>query len=181
MPVTMEEVRAVLDPEEPDYAAAALLGPEALPHLRELVESGDPMLASKAAYAAGMIDGDEAVEVLREAARSDEPTVRVAAAASVANLGADTSAELLEGLVADDDPGVRKVARAAVPEDAPASLRARLEELPDEPPAGGDAAAPSTGPPIVGGLMPGEQPGGGTMPGDRVGLMPGESRDDMNG
>lgn len=180
MPVTMEEVRAVLDPEEPDYAAAALLGPEALPHLRALVESGDAMLASKAAYAAGMIDGDEAVEVLREAAQSDEPTVRVAAAASVANLGADTSAELLEGLVADDDPGVRKVARAAVPEDAPASLRARLEELPEEPSAGGDAGTAGTGPPTIG-LMPGERPGGGTMPGDRDGLMPGESRDDMNG
>src|SRR5262245_37508689 len=179
MPVTMDEVRAVLDPEEPDYAAAALLGPEALPHLRALVESGDPMLASKAAYAAGVIDGDEAVDVVREAAQSDEPTVRIAAAATVPNLGSDASAELLEGLVADDDPGVRKVARAAVPEDAPASLRARREELPDEPPAAGDA--PSTGPPIVGGLMPGEQPGAGKMPGERGGLMPGESRDDMNG
>jgi hypothetical protein len=107
--------------------------------------------------------------------------VRVSAAATVANLGADASAELLEGLVADDDPGVRKVARAAVPEDAPASLRARLEELPDEPPAAGDAGAGGSGPPTIGGLMPGEQPGRGTMPGEHGGLMPGESPDDMNG
>jgi hypothetical protein len=38
MPVTMEQVRAFLDPEEPDYQQAAQLGPEALPHLEELGE-----------------------------------------------------------------------------------------------------------------------------------------------
>ena len=46
MPVSMEQVRAHLDRDEPDYPAAAQLGPEALPHLRQLAQGDDPMLAS---------------------------------------------------------------------------------------------------------------------------------------
>ena len=55
MPVTMKQVRAALDPEEPDYEKAAKLGPEALPHLEKLISRKDPNLASKAASLAGMI------------------------------------------------------------------------------------------------------------------------------
>ena len=44
------QVRKYLDPEEPDYkAAAAALGAEALPVLESLVRGADPLLASKAA------------------------------------------------------------------------------------------------------------------------------------
>jgi HEAT repeats len=179
MAVTMEEVRAVLDPDEPDYSAAALLGPEALPHLQALVAGDDPMLASKATYAAALIGGDQGVAVVREAASSEEPVVRVAAAASAANLTAEESSDVLAGLLRDPDAGVRKVARNAVPEDAPAALREQLEQEPDEPSAGDYE---TLDPRVVHGLMPGEQPGGGgTMPGEGDGLMPGEQPRDMNG
>jgi len=172
MAVTMEEVRAMLDPEEPDYSAAVLLGPDALPHLQALVAGDDPMLASKATYAAGLIGGEEAVAVVRDAAASEEPVVRVAAAASAANLTAEESGEVLASLVRDPDPGVRKVARNAVPDDAPAALREQLSQEPEEP---GEGDLETHDPRIVYGLMPGEQPGGGgTMPGERDGLMPGE-------
>jgi hypothetical protein len=49
-------VRAALEPEEPDYAAAAQLGP-AVPHLQTLIQGDDPMLASKASYLASLIQG----------------------------------------------------------------------------------------------------------------------------
>lgn len=81
MTVTMEQVRQVLEPEEPDYAAAARLGPGSLPHLRELAEGADPMLASKAVYAASLLDGDQGGAVVAGAARSADPVLRVAAAA----------------------------------------------------------------------------------------------------
>jgi hypothetical protein len=70
MAVTSEQVRAALTPEEPDYEAAAELGPEALPHLQRLVEGADPNLASKAAYLAGRIGDPEAASILETAAAS---------------------------------------------------------------------------------------------------------------
>jgi HEAT repeat protein len=118
MTVSMEDVRRVLDPEEPDYEAAAQLGSDALPHLEALVAGDDPMLASKAAYAASLLEGATGQEVVRVAARSDDPMVRVAAAAAARNLPAQSAKDVLAGLVTDDDPGIRKVARASAPEDA---------------------------------------------------------------
>lgn len=50
MSITMNDVRALLDPDEVDYSEAQKLGPEAIPFLMELVQGGDLGLASKAAY-----------------------------------------------------------------------------------------------------------------------------------
>ena len=111
MPVSMEDVRKVLDPEEPDYSAAARLGEDALPHLEVLVRGDDAMLASKAAYAASLIEGGS--DVVEVAAGSDDPVVRVAAAAAVRNLPGDRARPMLRQLSEDDDPGIRKVARAS--------------------------------------------------------------------
>lgn len=81
---TETQVRKYLDPEEPDYpAAAAALGVEALPVLETLVQRGDPLLASKAAYLASLIPHEHAARVLEQAAQSDHPTVRIAAAAGL--------------------------------------------------------------------------------------------------
>ena len=53
--VTLEEARAPLEPEEPDYEQAARnLGPNALLHLDRLLAGDHPMLASKAANLAGL-------------------------------------------------------------------------------------------------------------------------------
>jgi hypothetical protein len=53
--VTMKQVLALLDVDEPVYAEAAGLGAGALVHVEALIEGPDPMLASKAAFLAGMI------------------------------------------------------------------------------------------------------------------------------
>ena len=57
MAVTMQQVLAQIDKDEPDYERAAKLGKGALPHLRQIIEADDPMLASKATYAASLIGG----------------------------------------------------------------------------------------------------------------------------
>ena len=111
MSVSMDDVRKVLDPDEPDYAAAARLGEEALPHLERLVREDDRMLASKATYAASLIEGGS--DVVAAAARSEDTVVRVAAAAAVRNLPNGEARRMLQQLADDDDPGIRKVARAS--------------------------------------------------------------------
>ncbi|HVK24326.1 MAG TPA: hypothetical protein VM677_23470 [Actinokineospora sp.] len=179
MAITFEQVRAVLIPEEPDYAAAAALGTEALPHLKSMVEGGEPMLAAKAAYVASLIDDEGSVDILMAAAAHSEPSVRVAAAAGTRNLAQGRAEAVQATLAEDEDAGVRaKNAQAAGRDDAEiwASAEATVE-----------SAEPEPEPPSTEGLMPGERAdvdlAEGMMPGESAvvpqaiaaeGLMPGE-------
>jgi HEAT repeat protein len=182
MSVTKKDVLAVLEPDEPNYAAAAALGTESLPILQDLVAGDDPMLASKAAYAASMLSGDQGLSVVLAAAHSDETIVRVAAASAARNLPSSAAGDVLKDLFDDADQGVRKVARSSLPPDASDTLRqlARPERSPAQAEgAGGQAsAAPDA---LLGVVMPGEAPAGaagaGRMPGEAAspGLMPGET------
>jgi hypothetical protein len=136
MTVTMDQVRVALAPDEPDYdRAASELGPEALPHLSQLVLTGDPQLASKVPYLAGRIATEESTEVLQEAARSENAVVRVAAAENVSNLPAQEASDILIGLVADEDRGVRRIAlESAVDVEATEELRARVAQISESDP-----------------------------------------------
>jgi HEAT repeat protein len=110
MPIALDQVRRLLDPDEPDYAAAARLGPELLPHLKALVDSGNVHYGSKAAFLASLIDHDQAVEILRRAAKSPSPLVRAAAAGGTRSMTRPTAAGVLLALLEDRDAGVRKLA-----------------------------------------------------------------------
>jgi HEAT repeat protein len=134
MPVTMEQVRAALGPDEPDYVGASRLGPEALPYLSQLILSGDPELAPKAASLAGRIAAEGSAEVLQTAARSENPVVRVAAAAAARNLSTEEASAVLFGLVGDENRGVRQFALQSVGADATDSLRARVAEISESDP-----------------------------------------------
>jgi HEAT repeat protein len=114
MPMTMQEVLARLDTDEPDYAALATLGPEAVPHLKVLVRSDDPGIAAKAAYLASMIESDESTDVIEAASASPHDIVRVAAAAGMRNLAPARAGPTVERLLDDKDAGVRKQALHAV-------------------------------------------------------------------
>jgi HEAT repeat protein len=109
MPITMEDVLAVLTQDEVDYARAQQLGPEAVPYLDRLVRGEDLNLASKAAYLASLIESELSAEVLAAAAARPEPVVRVAAASGVRNLDDKRAERLIDRLAHDADPGVRKV------------------------------------------------------------------------
>lgn len=127
--VTMQEIRAILDSEEPDYALAAKLGPGALTHIETLIKGTDPMLASKAAYLAGLIQDAQSTTVLKLAAQSKYPEVRIAAAAGARQLTSHATSEVLLDLMEDQDPGVRKIALKSTPLDAAPLLRAKIEKL----------------------------------------------------
>jgi HEAT repeat protein len=129
MPVTMEQVRAALDPEEPDYEQAAKLGPEALPHLERLISRKDPHLASKAASLAGMIDDERAARVVEKAAKHEDARVRVAAAYSAQYLSAEDASRVLTTALSDRDVGVQKVALKSVPKELTPELRSKIEAI----------------------------------------------------
>lgn len=130
MPVTLEEVRAALAPEELDYQKAAKeLGVEALPHLERLIAAAQPLLASKAAYLAGVIGSPASVPAIERAARSGDARVRIAAASAVQHLSAAAASDVLLTLVDDADVGVQKTALRSVPTAASAVLRSRVEGL----------------------------------------------------
>jgi HEAT repeat protein len=129
MAVTMSDVLAEIDKDEPDYPeAAAKLGAEALPLLQQIVEADDPMRASKAAYLAALIGGPDAAPVLERAAAHGDARVRVAAAHA---LGTDAGAPpaLLERLLDDEDAGVRKVALRSAGDRKATHLKAKINAM----------------------------------------------------
>jgi|SRR5215210_1219781 len=125
----MEQVRAELDSDEPDYERAAGLGPEALPHLEQLAKGEDPMLAPKAVYLTALVRHERSASLLEQAARSDDPRIRVAAASAAGHLAQDSASDVLLPLVTDADVGVRKVALKSVPARPKPELRTTIEEL----------------------------------------------------
>jgi HEAT repeat protein len=136
VPITLDQVIALLAPDEPDYRAAAeALGPEAAPHLERLVAGPDEALATKAAYLASLI-GPEADRAVLAAAEDSRPVVRVAAATGLRNLESRVAVEAAERLLGDNDAGVRKTAIRSAPGAVRRELRGMIERLskddPDE-------------------------------------------------
>lgn len=180
--VTMVDVKAILDPDEPHYGRIRDLGPDALEYLEVLTDSGDEMLASKATYAASLLADDQGADLVERAAASDDEVVRVAAAAGLRNLGATRASKLAAALAADADEGVSKTAQLS-------AVAHPSSEVSDAAGLSGEAARAkdaSTMPePTVVSGMPEEAAGGQPMPGEIVenetqaetGLMPGETPD----
>jgi hypothetical protein len=130
MAVTMQQVRAELDPHEPGYHQAAhALGPDALPHLEQIIRQSDAGSASRAVYLASLIEDERSAAVVAIGIERPEATVRVAVAAGARNLAPQLRATLLLRLLDEDDIGVRKVALRAVPAQPEPALMARLEAL----------------------------------------------------
>ena len=114
MSVTMNDVLAYLEPDEPNYAQAAKLGPDALPYLKEIIDKPDVMLASKAAYLVSLIKSDKSISILEHAARNKEPIVRIAVASGIRNISERDANILLDEFIEDKDVGVRKVTLKSV-------------------------------------------------------------------
>jgi HEAT repeat protein len=109
MALTMNQLRTLLDPDEPNYTQIrALLQPDDVPNLEALATGPDLMLASKAAYALSLIGTLPARDALARLAAAGPLQVRIAVASGLPNLrGLDVSA-LVTHLLADPDFNVRK-------------------------------------------------------------------------
>lgn len=129
MAVTFQQVFDAVLPDEPDYAEAAGLGPEALPHLRKIIEGDDPGMAAKAADLVGFIAGPRSPEILLVAARASDPVIRIAAASAARRIDAGAREDLLLALLDDPDLGVRKFALKAVPRTLSPAVRSKVSAL----------------------------------------------------
>lgn len=124
-----DDVIRALQPDEPDYPAAARhLGAEAAPILAELAEGGDVELASKAASLAGFLTADAARPVLRRGAGHEDPVVRAAAAASLGRQP-ELVNELGGQLLTDPDVGVRKWTLRSLQAHRPEGFRDQVAAL----------------------------------------------------
>jgi len=132
----MQDVVKQLDRDEPDYAQAARLGPQALVHLRQLIQGSNLGLAAKAACLAGTMNVPESVPVLELAARHPDPVVRVAAAASAKDL-TKMSTSLATTFLSDADPGIRKWGLRGLGVNHPQSIKKKVEQIMKEDPDAG--------------------------------------------
>ncbi len=128
--VTMNDVIRMLLPDEADlHKAAAVLGPEALPHLAALVDGDDLMLAAKATYVAGLIPDPRGARIVQHAATKKERMVRLAAATVAQRMPAKRAGEIVITLLRDEDPEARQMAIEAVRPDSPGEVHAALHAL----------------------------------------------------
>ena len=124
---------------EPDYEDAARLGPDALPHLEQLADGADVLMAAKAISLASLIGTARATQVLLKASRHPSPAIRVQAAFGVGHLDPDAAERLLPTLLDDADPGVRRTSlrssRKVFPRgDLPVGIRQQIAALATEDP-----------------------------------------------
>lgn len=130
MPITLEELRALLSSDEPDYAAIAqLLDPTAVTHLQTLARGPDVMLATKAVYAASLVPGPQSEAVVAEAADSSQPLIRIASASALANLPETSRNRVAEQLIDDADVSVKKLVIKSLSGPVTPRLRDRLDQL----------------------------------------------------
>ncbi|MGD9850478.1 MAG: HEAT repeat domain-containing protein [Nitrospirales bacterium] len=129
MAVTMKTLKALLEPEEPDYEAGKKLGKAALPLLKKLASQKDTMLASKAVCLAGMIGGEESLPTIEQASRHTDITIRVAAAYAVQHLKKGLADKVLTRLLKDKDIGVQKLAIRSAAKSGSAQLRENILQL----------------------------------------------------
>jgi HEAT repeat protein len=134
MSLSINAIRAYLEPDEPDYVKAAELGPDAIPFVKEIVDGPDKMLASKAAYLASLIKSDRSITVLETAASSPETIVRIAAASGLRNLSEDDVNRVSDMLIEDKDVGVRKVTLKSISKFKSPMLIAKVQKLAERDP-----------------------------------------------
>jgi len=130
MPLSYEDVVAILSPDEPTAAGIQQLDASAAPHLERLLDSDDQSLAVKAAFALGHAPSDRTADLLERLAADPRPVMRVAAGFAARSLPAERRESVLMTLLDDDDAGVQKAALASVPSQISESLKARIDATP---------------------------------------------------
>jgi hypothetical protein len=113
MSVTMQQLRDLLDCDEPRYVDAVMLGVDAISHLNTLA-TGEPTLAARAVYVASFLRDARAEAIVRSAVQSREASVRAAAAGAARNLSDEAAEAVLLVSLDDEDSGVLKFALGSI-------------------------------------------------------------------
>jgi HEAT repeat protein len=107
-------MKRMLEAEEPNYALAATVGPEVVPHLETLANGPDESLAARAIAFASRTEDPRAAELVRRAATSSSVRIRIQAAHGARHLHEANATAVLTTLLDDPDAGVRSVAIKSV-------------------------------------------------------------------
>lgn len=127
--ITRALLEGLLNVDEPDYAAIARLGPEALPVLRQIVAEADVGLSAKALHAASLNIDQGLGDIVDIAAGRQEAVIRVIAATAIARLSGRQGVDIAMKLLADRDVTVRERAADSVNREQYAEIAGRLREL----------------------------------------------------
>jgi hypothetical protein len=123
MPITIEQIKAELTAEEPDYSELVKnCGSEALPVLLKIVDEAqsDVMVVAKATYLASLLEPLANVNakasdvIIRSTEGNALPVVKVAAAAAAGNVKSAELVSVLVDLLNTDDRGIQRTALAAL-------------------------------------------------------------------
>lgn len=110
MAITKDELKLLLSNEEPDYAGIfKQIDDSNIKHLKEIADSSDDMLASKAVYLASLYLSKEAEEIVEAASQSNRILLKIAAASALGNLEINTREKLAEKLIDENDIGIKKL------------------------------------------------------------------------
>jgi hypothetical protein len=119
MAVTLEQVKRLLEADEPNHRAVARLGSEVIPHLETLARGPNEVLAARALYSASLINDPRAVNLLFSAATNPSVQIRIQVAAGARNLSQADGERILLRLLNDSTALVRivglKTVKAAFP------------------------------------------------------------------
>ena len=128
MPTTYAELKAMLDIDEPDYAALAELAQNVVKHLRKMAASSDESLASKAVSLAGFIGDEACIGIVGDATKSRHAVVRVAAAHAAGLLPhSPQTARVVSKMLDDKDVGVVKFAVRAAARQSDVAVTAKAK------------------------------------------------------
>ena len=108
MAITIRTIKALLESDEPDYAAGKKLGKAALPLLKNW--QAKRSYAGEQGRLPGRNDrGEESLPTIEQASRHADITIRVAAAYAVQHLKKGLADDVLTRLLGDKDIGVQKL------------------------------------------------------------------------
>jgi hypothetical protein len=129
MPHTKDELRKMIDLDEPEYPAiVSKLTADDIPLLIELSRDSNMAVATKAVSCLGLMNNEKAVEGIKIAAAHNNPVMRVAAAHALKSSSKLPSAvKLIDTLLDDKDVGVRKFALKTVHHSNISSLKTKVK------------------------------------------------------
>lgn len=136
-----EELRAVLNSDNPNYSMIAQLGAQSSPGLLNIVKANDKIMAAKAVYASTFLNTPDVVNIISTASASNHADVRIAACTALIQILNKTPeshyskemAATFHQLLSDTNSEVRNCAvsaiRKALPEVDPKSSIPQLDTI----------------------------------------------------
>lgn len=128
MALSKQDLILLLGNEEPNYSQIKKkMGKDDIIHLKQIAESRDMMMASKAVYLAGLLKEEDANNIVEKAAKSKKEILKIAAASTLPNLNAAKRNAIALKLIDEEDVSVKKLVIKSLDRTAPVSLKNKVQ------------------------------------------------------